>query len=307
MGKLNNMKKILFICSIATIITSCKPGDDAAYATGTFESKEIIVSTGVGGQILKLDVEEGMILDANTMVGYVDTAQLYLKKLQLRAQINAVLSRQPDIKSQLAAIQEQIKTANTEKARATNLLNAGVATQKQLDDINAQILVLQKQLDAQQKGLEITSSSIYNEVNPLTYQIAQIDDQLNQAMITNPVKGTVLTKYAEQGEFTAPGKAIYKIADLQTMTLRAYISGTQLGGLQLGQKVNINVDSETDAMKTVEGTVYWISDKAEFTPKTIQTKDERANLVYAIKIRVVNDGSIKIGMYGEVDLPQLNQ
>lgn len=291
---------VLFIITITAF--SCSQTEDSFFATGTFESKEIIVSTGVGGKIIQLNVEEGNMLEANKVVGYIDTTQLYLKKLQLRAQINAVLSKQPDINSQLAALQEQIKTANTEKIRIENLLIAGVATQKQADDINAQIKVLQKQLEAQQKALEITSSSIYNEVNPLTYQIAQIDDQLINSQILNPIDGTVLTKYAEQGEFTAPGKAIYKIADVRNMTLRAYISGSQLNSIKQGQTVKINVDGEDGEMHTIDGTIYWISDKAEFTPKTIQTKEERANLVYAIKIRVVNDGSLKIGMYGEVNL-----
>jgi len=296
------MKTFFVTYFIAVTLLSCSDKKDNFFATGTFEAKEIIVSTGVSGKIMALDVEEGKILEANKVVGYIDTTQLYLKKLQLRAQINAVLSKQPDINSQLAVLQEQIKTANTEKIRIENLLLAGVATQKQADDVNAQIKVLQKQLDAQQKNLEITSSSIYNEVNPLTYQIAQIDDQLNNSRILNPIDGTVLSKYAEQGEFTAPGKAIYKIADVRNMTLRAYISGTQLSSIKLGQSVNINVDGEDGAMRTVVGTIYWISDKAEFTPKTIQTKEERANLVYAIKIRVENDVSLKIGMYGEVNL-----
>jgi len=296
------MKTFFVTYFIAVTLLSCSDNKDNFFATGTFEAKEIIVSTGVSGKIMALDVEEGKILEANKVVGYIDTTQLYLKKLQLRAQINAVLSKQPDINSQLAVLQEQIKTANTEKIRIENLLLAGVATQKQADDVNAQIKVLQKQLDAQQKNLEITSSSIYNEVNPLTYQIAQIDDQLNNSRILNPIDGTVLSKYAEQGEFTAPGKAIYKIADVRNMTLRAYISGTQLSSIKLGQSVNINVDGEDGAMRTVVGTIYWISDKAEFTPKTIQTKEERANLVYAIKIRVENDVSLKIGMYGEVNL-----
>lgn len=296
------MKNVFVIFCISIFYISCNNDEDQTFATGTFEAKEIIVSTPVSGKIMLLEVEEGMTIDANVVVGYVDTTQLYLKKLQLRSQINAVLSKQPDINSQLAALQEQIKTANAEKVRIENLLLAGVATQKQSDDINAQIKVLQKQLDAQQKVLEITSGSIYNEVNPLTYQIAQIDDQLTNSRILNPVKGTVLTKYAEQGEITAPGKAIYKIGDLQNMTLRAYISGTQLTSVKIGQPVKINVDTEEGPMRTIDGNIYWIADKAEFTPKTIQTKDERANLVYAIKIRVINDGYIKIGMYGEINL-----
>ncbi len=294
------MKKIWFIISAVVLFGSCSNEENTFDATGTFEAKEIIVSTGVAGKIIALNTDEGEQLDANKIVGMIDTTQLYLKKQQLQAQIKAVLSKQPDINTQIASLQEQIKTANSEKIRIDNLLNAGVATQKQADDIRSQIAVLQKQLDAQQSALQITSQSIYQEVAPLTIQIAQIDDQLLQSAIVNPVKGTVLTLYAEQGEYTAPGKAIYKVADLSEMTLRAYISGTQLSNVKLGQKVKVKIDNGEKTYTEMEGTIYWISDKAEFTPKTIQTKEERANLVYAIKIRVPNNGSIKIGMYGEI-------
>lgn len=294
------MKKIWFIISAVVVFGSCSNEENTFDATGTFEAKEIIVSTGVAGKIIALNTDEGEQLDANKIVGMIDTTQLYLKKQQLQAQIKAVLSKQPDINTQIASLQEQIKTANSEKIRIDNLLNAGVATQKQADDIRSQIAVLQKQLDAQQSALQITSQSIYQEVAPLTIQIAQIDDQLLQSAIVNPVKGTVLTLYAEQGEYTAPGKAIYKVADLSEMTLRAYISGTQLSNVKLGQKVKVKIDNGEKTYTDMEGIIYWISDKAEFTPKTIQTKEERANLVYGIKIRVPNDGSIKIGMYGEI-------
>jgi HlyD family secretion protein len=296
------MKKTLIILSATIMLASCTSEENAFDATGTFEAKEIIVSTGVGGKIIQLKAEEGDSLTANAIVGTIDTTQLYLKKLQLQAQIKAVLSKQPDINSQIAALQEQIKTANTEKMRIDNLVAAGVGTQKQADDIRSQIAVLQKQLDAQQTALQITSQSIYQEVAPLTMQIAQVDDQLVQSAILNPVKGTVLTLYAEQGEFTTPGKAIYKIADLSTMTLRAYISGAQLAQIKIGQQVTVKIDNGEKNYSELPGTIYWISEKAEFTPKTIQTKEERANLVYAIKVKVPNNGQIKIGMYGELIL-----
>ena len=296
------MKKTLIILSATIMLASCTSEENAFDATGTFEAKEIIVSTGVGGKIIQLKAEEGDSLTANAIVGTIDTTQLYLKKLQLQAQIKAVLSKQPDINSQIAALQEQIKTANTEKMRIDNLVAAGVGTQKQADDIRSQIAVLQKQLDAQQTALQITSQSIYQEVAPLTMQIAQVDDQLVQSAILNPVKGTVLTLYAEQGEFTTPGKAIYKIADLSTMTLRAYITGSQLAQIKLGQQVTVKIDNGEKNYSELPGTIYWISEKAEFTPKTIQTKEERANLVYAIKVKVPNNGQIKIGMYGELIL-----
>lgn len=296
------MKKTLIILSATILLASCAGEENAFDATGTFEAKEIIVSTGVGGKIIQLKAEEGDSLSANAIVGTIDTTQLYLKKLQLQAQIKAVLSKQPDINSQIAGLQEQIKTANAEKIRIDNLVAAGVGTQKQADDIRSQITVLQKQLDAQQTALQITSQSIYQEVAPLTLQIAQVDDQLVQSAILNPVKGTVLTLYAEQGEFTTPGKAIYKIADLSTMTLRAYITGAQLAQIKLGQQVTVKIDNGEKNYSELTGTIYWISEKAEFTPKTIQTKEERANLVYAIKVKVPNNGQIKIGMYGELIL-----
>ena len=296
------MKKTLIILSATIMLASCAGEENAFDATGTFEAKEIIVSTGVGGKIIQLKAEEGDSLSANAIVGTIDTTQLYLKKLQLQAQVKAVLSKQPDINSQIAALQEQIKTANTEKMRIDNLVAAGVGTQKQADDIRSQIAVLQKQLDAQQTALQITSQSIYQEVAPLTMQIAQVDDQLVQSAILNPVKGTVLTLYAEQGEFTTPGKAIYKIADLSTMTLRAYITGSQLAQIKIGQQVTVKIDNGEKNYSELPGTIYWISEKAEFTPKTIQTKEERANLVYAIKVKVPNNGQLKIGMYGELIL-----
>lgn len=294
------LRNFLLISFILVLFQSCRNAESEYDATGTFEANDVIVSTGATGKIIQFNIDEGMELKANQIIGIVDTEQLYLKKLQVQAQIKAVLSKQPNINSQIAAYQEQIKTANKEKNRAQNLLNAGAGTQKQLDDINAQIEVLQKQLDAVQTSLEITSQGISSEVAPLTYQIAQIDDQLVKSYVLNPVNGTVLTKYVEQGEFNTPGKSMYKVADLTNMTLRAYITGDQLGLIKLNQKVAVFVDHGADAYKEMEGTVYWISDKAEFTPKSIQTKEERANLVYAIKIKVPNDGSIKIGMYGEI-------
>ncbi len=294
------MKQFIIAVGLALMFSNCSKEANTFDATGTFEAKEIIVSSGVPGKIISLTIDEGMHVESNAITGIIDTTQLYLKKQQLQAQIKAVLSKQPDINTQIAAIQEQIKVANKEKTRTSNLFTAGVATQKQVDDIVNQIEILQKQLDAQQSSLQITSQSIYQEVLPLTLQIAQVDDQLLQSSIVNPIKGTVLTLYAEQGEYTTPGKAIYKIADINDMTLRAYISGTQLSQIKLGQTVSVRVDDGAKDYKTLKGTIYWISDKAEFTPKTIQTKEERENLVYAIKVKVPNNGLLKIGMYGEL-------
>mgnify|MGYP001584101582 CR=1 FL=1 len=282
------------------ILMGCGNGNGKFDASGTFESEEIIVSSEAMGKLIRFDVEEGMQLKQNQRVGLVDTLQLYLKKKQLEATIKAVLSKQPDVAIQLAAIEEQTKTAATEKKRIENLVKSNAATTKQLDDINAQLDLLNKQYNATKSNLIITKQGLQSETFPLQAQIEQIQDQINKSKIINPVEGTVLTRYAKQNEVTATGKALYKIADLSTMTLRAYINGDQLGQIKLGQKIKVFVDKGNGEQKEMSGEIYWVSSKAEFTPKTIQTKDERANLVYAIKVKVVNDGYLKIGMYGEV-------
>ena len=297
------MKNIILIGSclaLTTILFSCSNGNGDFDATGTFESEEVIVSTEAMGKLLLFDVEEGMVLKKDQVVGLVDTTQLHLKKKQLESTIKSVLSKQPDIPTQLAAIQEQIATAEREKSRIENLLKSDAATTKQLDDINSQLDVLNKQYDATKSSLTITRQGIRSETLPLIAQVEQIQDQINKSIIKNPIDGTVLTRYAKQDEITSNGKALYKIADLSEMILRAYINGDQLGQVKLDQKVKVFVDKGDGEQKELEGEIYWVSSKAEFTPKTIQTKDERANLVYAIKVRVKNDGYLKIGMYGEV-------
>lgn len=287
---------------LAGLITlgACSNGDNQFDATGNFEAEEVIVSAEALGKILQFNVEEGQTLKAHEIVGYVDTLQLYLKKKQLESSVNAVLASQPNASTQLATIQEQLITAKKERDRFERLLKADAATQKQVDDINAQIALLEKQYNALQSTLNTTNQSLQSEVIPIKIQIEQIEDMIHKSVITNPIAGTVLVKYAEQDEVTGPGKGLYKIADLSTIILRAYISGNQLSSVKLGQKVEVMVDDIDEAFKKYEGETVWISDKAEFTPKTIQTKEERANLVYAIKIKVKNDGFLKIGMYGEV-------
>jgi HlyD family secretion protein len=297
------MKKRLFsivLFLLTILLVSCSNGNGDFDATGTFESEEVIVSSEAMGKLLKFDVEEGMILKKDQIVGLVDTTQLYLKKKQLESTIRSVLSKQPDIPTQLAAIQEQIATAEREKKRIENLVKSDAATTKQLDDINSQLDVLNKQYDATKSSLTITKQGIRSETLPLIAQVEQIQDQINKSIIRNPIDGTVLTRYAMQDEITSNGKALYKIANLSDMILRAYINGDQLGQVKLDQKVKVFVDKGDGEQKELEGEIYWVSSKSEFTPKTIQTKDERANLVYAIKVRVKNDGYLKIGMYGEV-------
>jgi len=295
----NRLLNIVLIL-ITTILFSCSNGNGDFDATGTFESEEVIVSSEAMGKLLKFEVEEGMNLKQDQVVGLVDTTQLYLQKKQLESTIRSVLSKQPDIPTQLAAIQEQIATAEREKNRIENLVSSDAATTKQLDDINSQLDVLNKQYDAAKSSLTITRQGMRSETLPLIARVEQIQDQIDKCIITNPIDGTVLTRYAMQDEITSNGKALYKIADLSEMILRAYINGDQLGQVKLDQKVRVFVDKGDGEQKELEGVIYWVSSKAEFTPKTIQTKDERANLVYAIKVRVKNDGYLKIGMYSEV-------
>ena len=285
---------------LAFLFVSCSDGNGDFDATGTFESEEIIVSSEAMGKIVKFDVDEGTQLKHSQIVGVIDTTQLHLKKKQLLASVKAVLSKQPDINTQLASLQKQIETAETEKHRIENLVKSNAATTKQLDDVNSQLEVLRKQYDATKSSLTISKVGLQNETLPLTAQIEQIEDQIRKSYITNPIDGTVLTRYAKLDEITSTGKALYKIANLKDMTLRAYVNGNQLGEIKLGQKVKVFVDKGNNEQKEMSGEIYWVSSKAEFTPKTIQTKDERANLVYAIKVKVVNDGYLKIGMYGEI-------
>ena len=297
------MKNKLMISTcvvLTTFLFSCSNGDGEFDATGTFESEEVIVSSEAMGKLVMFDVDEGSNLKLDQIVGVVDTTQLYLKKKQLQSTIKAVLSKQPDIPTQLAAIKEQIATAEIEQKRIDNLVKSNAATTKQLDDINSQLEVLQKQYNATKSSLTITRQGMQSETLPLIAQVEQIQDQINKSIIKNPINGTVLTRYAKQDEITSNGKALYKIANLSEMILRAYINGDQLGQVKLDQKVKVFVDKGDGKQKELEGEIYWVSSKAEFTPKTIQTKDERANLVYAIKVKVKNDGYLKIGMYGEI-------
>lgn len=293
---------ILCVAFCALVLNGCGDKGPAYDASGTFEADETLVSSEVGGRLQRFTVREGERLDSGQLVGYVDSTQLFLKRAQLQAQVAAVLSRKPDAGTQVAALEVQLQHAQHEQARLARLVEGNAATQKQLDDANAAVAVLEKQLAAQKSTLGITTSSLHTETLPLKIQIRQLDDLLKKCRIVNPVKGTVLTRYAMPYEMTAAGKPLYSIADLSTLTLRAYITGDQFSVLRLGKRVSVYVDDTAGKSRRYEGTVRWISDKAEFTPRTIQTRDERANLVYAIKISVPNDGSLKIGMYGEVKL-----
>jgi len=294
-----NKYTFLYIATLS-ILVSCGVSKEDYDASGTFETTEVLVSAEGTGKILSLNVQEGQTLAADEMVGTIDSMQLFLRKRQLITTEKSMQVRRPDVKKQIAAIEQQIETAKTERTRVENLLKANAANQKQLDDINAQISVLVKQLDAQKTTLVTTNQGITDDSEGIRLQVAQIEDQLKKCRITSPIAGTVLVKYSEMGEVAAPGKALFKIADTSNMILRAYVTNDQLSRLKINQKVKVYCDSEKKDMKEYEGTLAWISDKSEFTPKTIQTRDERANLVYAVKINVKNDGFLKIGMYGSV-------
>lgn len=284
----------------ALLMLSCKQAPQLYDASGSFEAIETLIPADASGIIQQLDIREGQVIDSGQVIGYIDSTQLHLRKKQLEAQIKAVLSKKPNISRQLAAYQVQLDQARHELARIDRLVKADAATPKQLDDAKSMVAVIEKQMEALQSTLSITSEGLSQDTGPLFTQIAQFNDQIRRCVITNPVKGTVLTTYAEPFEMAVPGKPLYKIADLSSIILRAYITGDQLTGRRLGDQVTVMVDDTSGTYKTYNGTIEWISDKAEFTPKTIQTKDERANLVYAMKIRVANDGYLKIGMYGEV-------
>jgi len=310
------MKRVFQYLVIGSLLitASCNNRNGKFDASGTFEVNEVIVSSELSGKILSLNVEEGQTLSKDSVVGIVDAAAISLQKEQVEANIQALSEKTADaspqvklLENQLAVQQSQLNNLLHEQTRIQNLLKQDAATGKQLDDITAQVdvakkslAVTQQQINVQRNNIATQNRSILSEGKPLQKRVAQLDDQLKRASIINPVAGTVITKYAEAGEVTSAGKALYKVADLSTMTLRAYPTGSQLSTIKLGQKVKVMVDDGEKKYKEFDGTITWIADKAEFTPKTIQTKDERANLVYAIKIKVKNDGYLKIGMYGEV-------
>lgn len=292
------MRSAFFLIALTAL--ACSDNDGQFDATGTFEATEIIVSSEATGVLLSFTPEEGQVLKKGQKIGAIDSTQLYLSKLQLRESQKAVLAGRPDVQTQIDATRKEIENTQVEKRRIENLVKGEVANQKQLDDINTKLAVLQSRLAAQQNSLKTTITTLTEQSNAINVQMLMVEDQLRKCKVTNPIDGTVLSKYAMEKEMTAPGKALYKIADLSTLILRAYISGDQLPQFKLGQAVDVMVDAPAGEYKSYKGTITWVSDKAEFTPKTIQTKDERANLVYAVKISVKNDGYLKLGMYGEM-------
>lgn len=294
------MKRTAMICVAAMVLTGCNANRSGYDAEGYFESTEVTVSAESSGKILYFNAEEGADVEAGTLLGCIDTVQLYLTRMQLAKSAESVLKNRPDIAKQVQAMKEQLKTLEREKDRVARLLADGAATQKQMDDIESQISVMEVQLDAQETALENSVSSLDAQSSSIGMQIAQIDDKLAKCRISSPVSGTVLTKYAEAGEFVAAGRPLFKVADLDGVYLRAYVTSAQLSEIKIGQQVKVYSDYGKGYSKEYPGTVTWISSQSEFTPKNIQTDDERRNLVYAIKVAVGNDGLIKLGMYGGI-------
>lgn len=292
---MKHLKTILGLIILITVFVSCNSGDYMADGYGNFEATETVISAEGNGKLLAFNIEEGKTLKMDDIVGYIDTIQLSLKKEQLLATKNVINAKSAGVLSQISVLRAQLKTATISKNRMENLMKENAGTQQQLDEINGKIDMLNQQI----RSVEIQNSSVINELKSLDAQLMQIQDQISKSKIINPINGTVLVKYAEPFEITSFGKPLYKVADLNSLQLRVYVSETQLTSIKVGQKVTVKVDV-AEGMKNYAGTITWISSDAEFTPKIIQTKEERVNLVYAVKIEVKNDGNLKIGMPAEM-------
>ena len=294
------MKRIVYIAAMMLAV-SC--GKESEFdAQGTFEATEVVISSEANGKILDFDVVEGSIVEADKPVGAIDSVQLHLQRKQLLAQHSALLGSRPDVKKQVASLREQIAKHKSELRRVENMLKDGAATQKQYDDIEAQVKILETQLDATLSTLDKNTTTINNNLLALEAQIAALDDRISKCRIVSPFSGTVLVKYAQAGELATVGKPLMKVADLDKIYLRAYFTSEQLAKVNLGDEVTVVADFGGDERYNYAGRIEWISSESEFTPKSIQTKDSRANLVYAVKIAVENDGRLKIGLAGEVIL-----
>ncbi len=294
------MKRIVYIVA-AMLAVSC--GTEAKFdAQGTFEATEVIISSEAAGRILSFDIKEGMTIDAGEPLAVIDSVQLHLQRSQLEAQLSALLNSRPDVQTQVASLREQIATLKVEQRRIENMLSDGAATEKQKDDIDAQIRILESQLSATLSTLNTNTSTINSNAEAIRVQILALDDRIAKCRAVSPISGTVLVKYAQEGELATVGRPLVKIADLNNIYLRAYFTSDQLARIKLGDEVTIIADFGGEERYNYVGRVAWISAESEFTPKTIQTKDSRANLVYAVKIAVENDGRLKIGLAGEVKL-----
>ena len=294
------MKKTLTIVCIAILLAACNSNKKEYDATGTFEATETTVSAEQSGTLLNFALEEGDDVEAGQEIGLIDTTQIWLKIRQATATKAVYQSQKPDLQKQIAVTRQQLAKAKTEQQRYRELVNDGAAPAKMLDDATSQVQVLQRQLDAQVSTLNTQLSTLNSQMSATDVQTSQLRDQLQKCHIKSPAAGTVLEKYVERGEFVSPGKPLFKMGEVKQMFLRAYVTSAQLQNIKIGQAVKVFADYGNGQKKGYDGTISWISSRSEFTPKTIVTDDERADLVYAVKISVKNDGYIKIGMYGEV-------
>jgi HlyD family secretion protein len=294
------MKKNIIQVLLLVLIAGCSGRDDLSDAYGNFETIEYLISAEGSGKILELDIDEGDVLSAGQVVGFIDTIPHHLQIIQIKAKLKAIDAQKAGVRTQIQVQKTQKQTLLIEKKRIENLLRDNAATGKQMDDLNGQLNTLEQQIIATQSSYE----TIDSEMTAMEAQVKIVEDQLRRNIIVNPMDGTVLEKFAETYEMAATGKTLYKIADLKSMILRVYISGNQLAQVKLGQQAEVLIDHGVEGQQSLEGKVTWISDKSEFTPKIIQTKEERVNLVYAVKVEVRNDGRLKIGMPGEVNFPK---
>jgi len=294
------MKRLMIMAAGLAMLAGCGNKEKEYDATGVFEATETTVAAEQSGALMSFDVSEGDVLPFGKEVGLIDTTQLWLKIQQARATKGVYQSQKPDMEAQIAATRQQLAKAKQDQQRYKELVADGAAPSKMLDDANSQVQVLQKQLDAQISTLSTQLSTLDSQLSTVDVQESQLQDQLRKCHITTPTTGTVLEKYVERGEFVAVGKPLFKIADTQRMFIRAYVTSAQLKNIKVGQKAKVYADYGDGQKKEYDGTVSWISGKSEFTPKTILTDDERADLVYALKVAIKNDGYVKIGMYGEV-------
>lgn len=301
------MRNTTLITALILLLTSCESDVGMVDAYGNFEAMETMISSEVTGKAILLNVSEGDEVKRGQTIGVIDTTQLYLKKQQLILTVAAVKAKMISVKPQIDVLLEQKQNLSRELTRFEQLKKDGAATQKQLDDLHGEMTVVDSKILATKTQLNSQNAGIYSEIAPLEAQIDQINDMLLKSSIKSPSNGTVLTQFIEEGELVVVGRPILKLADLSTLQLKAYVSGNQLDQFKLGSSVKVNVDSSNDKLKEYNGKVVWVASKAEFTPKIVQTREERTNLVYAIKVEVVNDGFLKIGMPGEVVFNKISE
>lgn len=294
------MKKQIIIVAVLVMLVSCGKKEKAYDATGVFEATEVTVAAEQSGVLMTFNMNEGDEIALGQEVGLIDTIQIALKIQQAGATKAVYQSQKPDMEKQIAATRQQLAKARLDQQRYKELVRDGAAPSKMLDDATSQVLVLEKQLAAQVSALSTSTNALNKQMAASDVQVSQLLDQLKKCHITAPIKGSVLEKYVEQGEYVGIGKPLFKMADTEQMYIRAYITSAQLKDIKVGQKAKVFADYGDDQKKEYEGTVSWISSRSEFTPKTILTDDERADLVYALKVQIQNDGYVKIGMYGEV-------